>query len=115
MNKAQLVARIAADAGVSKIKAGVMLNVVTHTIMQLLENGKKINLVGLGIFSVTWHASRMGRHPQTGDPLRIKAKRKIRFKTGFELSDALNEFAAKHSRIEHDLFKEETIWKRRVG
>ena len=114
MNKAQLIATIAADAGVSKARAGLMIDMLTHTITQSLEKGKKINLIGLGIFSISWRTARIGRHPQTGVPLLVKAKRKIRFKTGFELSDALNDSQVRHSGLKQDIFTEETIWKRRV-
>ena len=115
MNKAQLIARIAADSGVSKTKTGLALDSLTRTIMQLLENGQKINLAGLGIFSVSWHRARTGRHPQTGVPLRIKTKRRVRFKTSFELSDALNDFPAKHLRFEQGIFTKEMIQKQSLS
>ena len=41
--------------------------------------------VGFGTFSVTKRKARMGRNPQTGEPIKISARKVARFKAGKEL------------------------------
>ena len=86
MNKAELVAKIATDAGITKTQANAALDSFTTTVQKTLKSGDKVTLVGFGTFSVTKRAARTGRNPQTGAPLKIKAKKVARFKAGKELS-----------------------------
>ncbi|GAB3354396.1 HU family DNA-binding protein [Arachidicoccus ginsenosidivorans] len=86
MNKAELVAKIAADADITKTQANAALDSFTTTVQKTLKSGDKVTLVGFGTFSVTKRAARTGRNPQTGAPLKIKAKKVARFKAGKELS-----------------------------
>jgi DNA-binding protein HU-beta len=90
MNKAQLVDRISEDAGISKKQAGALLDSMIDSITQLLQQGRKINLIGLGIFRRASRAERNGRNPQTGAVIRIAGKKTVKFGASFELSDALN-------------------------
>ena len=73
MNKAELINKIADDAGVTKT----------------LKGGGKVTLVGFGTFSVSKRAARNGRNPQTGEVIKIKARKVARFKAGKELSAKL--------------------------
>jgi len=102
MNKTQLIFKISADAGISKARACIVLDVLTKTIMRSLKSRKKINLIGLGIFSVFSQRARIGRNPLTGNPIQIKSKKKVRFKMGFELSDALNNSLVYPFRVEQN-------------
>lgn len=86
MNKAELVAKIAGDAGITKTQANAALDSFTLTVQKTLKSGDKVTLVGFGTFSVSKRAARTGRNPQTGAPLKIKAKKVARFKAGKELS-----------------------------
>lgn len=86
MNKAELVAKIAGDAGITKTQANAALDSFTTTVQKTLKSGDKVTLVGFGTFSVSKRAARTGRNPQTGAPLKIKAKKVARFKAGKELS-----------------------------
>ena len=89
MNKAELVAKIAGDAGITKTQANAALDSFTTTVQKTLKSGDKVTLVGFGTFSVSKRAARTGRNPQTGAPLKIKAKKVARFKAGKELSAKL--------------------------
>ncbi len=86
MNKAELVAKIADDAGITKTQANAAVDSFTTTVQKTLKSGNKVTLVGFGTFSVTKRQARMGRNPQTGAALKIKAKKVARFKAGKELS-----------------------------
>lgn len=89
MNKAELVAKIADEAGITKTQANDALNAFTTTVQKTLKKGDKVTLVGFGTFSVTKRAARTGRNPRTGAPLKIKAKKVAKFKPGKELSDKI--------------------------
>ena len=54
-----------------------------------LKKGAKVRLNGLGIFQVRARPARVGRNPATGEPIRIKASRKIAFRPAKELKDAV--------------------------
>ena len=86
MNKAELVAQMAEDAGVTKAQANLALDSFTNTVAKTLKGGNKVTLVGFGTFSVSKRQARTGRNPQTGEAIKIKAKKVARFKAGKELS-----------------------------
>lgn len=86
MNKAELVAKLAEDAGITKAQANAALDSFTETITKTLKSGDKVTLVGFGTFSVSKRQARTGRNPQTGAAIKIKAKKVARFKAGKELS-----------------------------
>ncbi len=86
MNKAELIAQIAEDAGVTKTQANAALDSFVDTVTKTLKKGDKVTLVGFGTFSVSKRAARTGRNPQTGEAIKIKAKKVARFKAGKELS-----------------------------
>ncbi len=86
MNKAELVAKLAEDAGITKAQANAALDSFTETITKTLKSGDKVTLVGFGTFSVSKRQARTGRNPQTGEAIKIKAKKVARFKAGKELS-----------------------------
>jgi DNA-binding protein HU-beta len=72
-----------------KRQANEMLTQVVEMITRSLKKGEKIRLTGLGILQVRKRAARMGRNPQTGEPLKIKASKKIAFRPAKELKDAI--------------------------
>ncbi len=86
MNKAELIAKMADDAGVTKTQANASLDSFVEAVTKTLKSGNKVTLVGFGTFSVTKRAARNGRNPQTGATIKIKAKKVAKFKAGKELS-----------------------------
>jgi DNA-binding protein HU-beta len=86
MNKAELIAKIAEDAGVTKVQANAAIDSFVSAVTKTLKGGGKVTLVGFGTFSVTKRAARTGRNPQTGATIKIKAKKVAKFKAGKELS-----------------------------
>jgi len=89
MNKAELIAKISEDAGVTKTQANAALDSFIEAVTKTLKGGGKVTLVGFGTFSVTKRAARNGRNPQTGAVIKIKAKKVAKFKAGKELSAKL--------------------------
>lgn len=89
MNKAELIAHLADNAGITKVQANATLDAFIDAVTKTLKKGDKVTLVGFGTFSVSKRAARTGRNPQTGESIKIKAKKVARFKAGKELSGKL--------------------------
>jgi len=89
MNKAELINKLADDAGVTKTQANAALDSFVEAVTKTLKGGGKVTLVGFGTFSVSKRAARNGRNPQTGEVIKIKAKKVARFKAGKELAGKL--------------------------
>ena len=89
MNKAELIAHIADAVGCPKTQANASLDAFIEAVTKSLKKGDKVTLVGFGTFSVSKRAARTGRNPQTGESIKIKAKKVARFKAGKELSGKL--------------------------
>ena len=91
MNKTELVAAIADQAGLTKKDAEKAVNAFTEVVKkELKKKDGKVQLVGFGTFDVTKRAAREGRNPQTGAKMKIKASKAPRFKAGKALKDAVN-------------------------
>ena len=67
-----------------------MVEEVFELVAEGLAKGEKIDLRGFGTFSVRESAARSGRNPQTGEPIKIPARRVPAFKPGKELKDKVN-------------------------
>jgi DNA-binding protein HU-beta len=89
MTKADLVARLAKDAKITKKAAETALMSFVGSIRESLKKGKRLSLVGFGTFSVGKRAARIGRNPQTGATIKIKASKTVRFKAGKAMKDAV--------------------------
>jgi DNA-binding protein HU-beta len=89
MNKSELIAKIAEDAGITRSQANTALDSFVEAVTKTLKGGGKVTLVGFGTFSVSKRAARNGRNPQTGEAIKIKARKVARFKAGKELSGRL--------------------------
>ena len=89
MNKGELIEAIAKGASLSKKDAGAALDTTLTTIQKTLKKGDKVTLIGFGTFSITKRAARTGINPRTGDKIKIKAKKVVKFKAGAALSKAV--------------------------
>jgi DNA-binding protein HU-beta len=89
MNKAELVEHVAKVADLTKAAAGAALDAVVEGIVKALKKGEEVTLVGFGTFKVRNRAARMGRNPQTGETIKIKATKVPGFKAGKALKDAV--------------------------
>ena len=91
MNKTELVAAVAEQAGLSRKDAEAAVKAFTDVVADALKNGDKIQLVGFGTFEVSERAAREGRNPATGESMVIKASKAPKFKAGKALKDLVNE------------------------
>lgn len=76
----QIAAEIAAKHEISKKKSEAILSDVVGHILKNLKKGVRVRMVGLGILHVRRSAARTGRNPATGEQIRIKASKKVRFR-----------------------------------
>ncbi|MCD6012508.1 MAG: family DNA-binding protein [Flavipsychrobacter sp.] len=90
MNKAELIDKIAKDAGVTKVQANDALDSFTNAVVATLKKGDRVTLVGFGTFSVSERAARNGRNPQTGAVIKIKARKVPKFKAGKEFAQKIS-------------------------
>ena len=90
MTKAELIEKMAKDAGITKAAAGDALQSMMDNITKALKkkNGK-VTLVGFGTFKKVRRKARTGRNPQTGEAIKIKARNAVTFKPGKALKDAV--------------------------
>lgn len=90
MNKTELVAAMAEQAGISKKDAEAALKAFTDTVSKELKKGGKVQLVGFGTFEVAKRAARSGVNPLTKEPMNIPASKAPKFKAGKALKEAVN-------------------------
>ncbi len=89
MNKTELIAAVAAKAGLTKKDAERVVNATVETITAELKKGEKVSLSGFGIFEVKEREARVGRNPRTKEQIQIPATRLPAFKASKTLKDAV--------------------------
>ncbi len=90
MNKNELIAKVAADAKLTKGEAGEAVEATLENIQAALQRGDDVRLVGFGTFSVSSRAATQGRDPRTGAAIAIPASKNAKFKAGKSLKEAVN-------------------------
>lgn len=93
MNKQELVRAMAErmPEGTTIKTAEAALNAFIDCVTSALANNEEVVLTGFGSFKVSRREARMGRNPQTGEPMNIPATNVPSFKAGKKLKDAVNE------------------------
>ena len=90
MNKTELVAAMADQAGISKKDAEKAVKAFTDVVAAELKKGGKVQLVGFGTVEVSERKAREGRNPSTGKTIKIEASKSPKFKAGKALKDMMN-------------------------
>ncbi len=88
MNRAELIEEVA-KATCTKKEADEAVSATLSAIKKALKKGESVTLVGFGTFSVSKRKARKGRNPQTGEAIKIAAKKVPVFKAGKGLKDAV--------------------------
>jgi DNA-binding protein HU-beta len=84
-----LAAALAEEHELSKKAAEAILTDMVDRIAKHLKKGERVRIVGLGILQVRKRAARIGRNPATGEPIQIKASKKVAFRAAKELKEAV--------------------------
>ena len=89
MNKQGIVAKIAADTGMSKTSAAAAVDSLIQGITRSLKKGDSVSFVGFGTFKTASRKARTARNPQTGAAIKIPKRRVPRFSAGKALKQAV--------------------------
>ena len=91
MNKAELIEEIRKHLGkeATKAESERAADAVLSSIKKGVKKDKAVQLVGFGTFSVSKRAARMGVNPQTGEKIKIKASKSVKFKPGAAFKEML--------------------------
>ena len=84
-----LAANLAESHEMSKKQTEAVLGDLVGLVTKHLKKGDRIRIGGLGILVVRKRAARMGRNPATGEPIQIKASKKVAFRPAKELKEAV--------------------------
>lgn len=90
MNKAELIKTIAASAGLTQVASEKAIGGFVDAIKDSLNAGEPVILAGFGSFTVNDRDARKGRNPQTGESIKIPAKKVVKFKAGSQLAEIVN-------------------------
>lgn len=88
MTKAELINSVAVN-GVTKKMAAEMVDGLFMTIGKVIKKEKRFSYPGFGTWTVRNRKPRMGRNPQTGAAIKIKASKTVGFKPSKELKSSL--------------------------
>ncbi len=80
MTKADIVEKVYQKIGFSKKEASELVELVFSSLKEVLQNGDKVKISGFGNFLVREKHERVGRNPQTGEQMKISARRVISFR-----------------------------------
>jgi DNA-binding protein HU-beta len=89
MRKADLIAAVAEEQGLTYVKAEEAVNEILETIKETLARGESVILRRFGSFEVRAKGPREGRNPKTGEHAEIPARRVVRFKAGSHFKAAV--------------------------
>ncbi len=89
MTKAELIAEIAKSSGLTKADSDRALNSFLTIAKATIRRKGRLPLAGFGTFVVVNRKARTGRNPQTGQPIRIKASKVVRFRPGKGLKESV--------------------------
>jgi len=90
MTKAELIAQIAEETGLTKAASKEAIEAILTKITKTLKKEGRFAFFGLGVFEVVKRKKRMARNPRTGEPVQIKAHKAVKFKAAKALKDTIN-------------------------
>ena len=85
MNRGELVAEIAKNQGITKVKAEKALESLIQKVGAAMERGERVTISGFGSFRCVNRAAQKGRNPHTGGSMLIPARNVVKFKAGKKL------------------------------
>ena len=89
MTKSELLGKLAESANISKKQADQVLLAVVDIAAKSVKKGEPLKIPGLGILRLRKMKARMGRNPQTGEAIKIPARKKVRFSVAKPLKEAV--------------------------
>ena len=90
MTKQGFIDYIASQHGCTKREGEKIIDMFTSSVIEAMGEGKEINLIGFGNFTINKVEARKGRNPRTGESMKIASYNQPRFKVGSKLKAACN-------------------------
>jgi len=90
MNKSELIEEISEQLDIPYKKADTVVNLIFGSIVDAMENNRRVEVRGFGSFVMRDYKPYVGRNPKSGNKIHVKAKRLPFFKTGKDIRDRLN-------------------------
>ena len=90
MTKAELIAQMAEETGMTKTASKQALNCFLNHVLRALKKDGRFAFYGLGVFEVVKRKKKMGRNPRTNEPVPIKPCKAVKFKVAKSLKLSLN-------------------------
>lgn len=90
MNRSDLTARLAIEAGLSRRAAAQAVEVILRAITSTVAKGERVTLPGFGTFELRDRAARTGRNPRTGETVKVEATRVPMFRAGNDFKELVN-------------------------
>jgi DNA-binding protein HU-beta len=90
VNKSELIDAISRSTSLAKREAEDAVNALVHTVVGEVRSGRRVVVAGFGSFNPTHRGARVGRNPQTGAAVKIKASRGVRFAASTTLKNVVN-------------------------
>ncbi len=91
MTKSQIIEELATKLGIPKTKATLVVNTILDSMIEALEDERRIEIRGFGSIRIKHYDSYTGRNPSTGEKVKVPPKKLPVFKVGKMLRDMLNE------------------------
>jgi integration host factor subunit alpha len=102
VTKADIVEKVYEKIGFSKKEASELVEMVFNSLKSTLQNGEKVKISGFGNFLVRGKSERVGRNPQTGEQIKISARRVLTFRPSQVLKAMLNGEEYAHLKDDED-------------
>lgn len=90
VNKKDLVDEVAISTGESKKTVELVTNAFLDTILEHLKKGEETALFGFGSFKIKERQARTARNPQTGESVKVPARKSVSFRTSKKLKDSVS-------------------------
>lgn len=102
ITKADIVEKVYETIGFSKKEASELVELVFLELKKTLQSGEKVKISGFGNFVVRGKSERVGRNPQTGEQIKISARRVLTFRPSQVLKAMLNGEEYSHLKDDDD-------------
>jgi DNA-binding protein HU-beta len=90
MNKNDLIESLAEEFDLTKSYARDLVDRVFEKITEAAYDGEEVGLFGFGKFKVVERQARKGRNPQTGEAVKIAARKVLKFEAAKAMKEGLN-------------------------
>lgn len=89
VGKGDLAQQVAQRTGMPRTQATKAVDALIECVQGAISKGDEVRITGFGSWRVTETKARTGRNPRTGATLQIKAGRRVSFRPGSKLSEAV--------------------------